>query len=99
MPAMRCGGLGLRAFGDDVQGRTLRLVQQGADERAAQRIAPVIGEVLERLAALPGCRLARMSGSGATCFAVFDDCVASAAAAKALQRDRPGWWVTPALLR
>ena len=64
----------------------------------AQRIAPVIGEVLERLAALPGCRLARMSGSGATCFALFDDCTASAAAAKALQGDRPGWWVKPTLL-
>lgn len=65
----------------------------------AQRIAPVIGEVLERLAALPGCRFARMSGSGATCFALFDDCVASAAAAKALQSQQPGWWVKPTLLR
>lgn len=64
----------------------------------AQRIAPVIGEVLERLAALPGCRLARMSGSGATCFALFDDCTASAAVAKALQRERPGWWVKPTML-
>lgn len=64
----------------------------------AQRIAPVIGEVLDRLAALPGCRLARMSGSGATCYALFDDCTASAAAAKALERDRPGWWVKPTLL-
>lgn len=64
----------------------------------AQRIAPVIGEVLERLAALPGCRLARMSGSGATCYALFDDCMASAAAAKALQRERPDWWIKPTLL-
>ncbi|MGX1740861.1 4-(cytidine 5'-diphospho)-2-C-methyl-D-erythritol kinase [Bosea sp. NPDC055353] len=64
----------------------------------AQRGAPVIGEVLDRLAALPGCRLARMSGSGATCFALFDDCASSAAAAKALQRERPGWWVKPTLL-
>lgn len=64
----------------------------------AQGVAPVIGEVLDRLAALPGCRLARMSGSGATCYALFDDCTASAAAAKALQRDRPGWWVKPTLL-
>ncbi len=64
----------------------------------ARHVAPVIGEVLERLAALPGCRLARMSGSGATCFALFDDCTASAAAAKALQRERPGWWVKPTLL-
>jgi 4-diphosphocytidyl-2-C-methyl-D-erythritol kinase len=65
----------------------------------AQRIAPVIAEVLELLAALPGCRLVRMSGSGATCFAVFDDCVASAAAAKALQRRKPGWWVKPTLFQ
>ena len=65
----------------------------------AQRLAPVIGEVLERLAALSGCRFARMSGSGATCFALFDDCVASAAAAKALQRQQPDWWVKPTLLR
>ncbi|WP_306227244.1 4-(cytidine 5'-diphospho)-2-C-methyl-D-erythritol kinase [Bosea beijingensis] len=65
----------------------------------AQRVAPVIDEVVERLVALPDCRLARMSGSGATCFALFDDCVASAAAAKALRRERPHWWVTPTLLR
>ena len=64
----------------------------------ALSVAPVIGEVLEQLAALPGCRLARMSGSGATCFALFDDCVASATAAKALQRERPNWWVKPTLL-
>lgn len=64
----------------------------------AKRVAPVIDEVLERLAALPGCRLARMSGSGATCFALFDDCTISAAAAKVLQSERPGWWVKPTLL-
>jgi 4-diphosphocytidyl-2-C-methyl-D-erythritol kinase len=64
----------------------------------AQRVAPIIGEVLERLAALPGCRLARMSGSGATCYALFDDCTASAEAAKLLQRERPDWWIKPTLL-
>lgn len=64
----------------------------------AQRVAPVIGDVLEGLAGLPGCRLARMSGSGATCFALFDDCTASAAAAKLLQSERPSWWVKPTLL-
>ena len=65
----------------------------------AQQIAPEIGEVLECLEELPGSRLARMSGSGATCFALFDDCHASAAAAKVLARERPGWWVKPTLLR
>jgi 4-diphosphocytidyl-2-C-methyl-D-erythritol kinase len=68
-------------------------------EAPARRAAPILGDVLAGLAALPGCRLARMSGSGATCFALFDDCRASAAAAKALQRSRPGWWVKPTVLR
>jgi 4-diphosphocytidyl-2-C-methyl-D-erythritol kinase len=39
-----------------------------------------------------------MSGSGATCIALFDDCRASAAAAKALVRARPDWWVRPTML-
>jgi 4-diphosphocytidyl-2-C-methyl-D-erythritol kinase len=76
-----------------------RLAAAGNDLTApAQRVAPVIGEVLERLMTLPGCRLARMSGSGATCFALFDDGTVSAAAARALRRQRPGWWVRPTLL-
>ncbi len=68
-------------------------------EAPARRLAPAIAGVLQRLASLPGCRLARMSGSGATCFALFDDCRASAAAAKMLARAEPGWWVRPTLLR
>ena len=65
----------------------------------ARRVAPVIDEVLDRMQALPGSRLARMSGSGATCFALFDDCHASVDAARALAKARPGWWVKPTLLR
>jgi 4-diphosphocytidyl-2-C-methyl-D-erythritol kinase len=53
----------------------------------------VIGTVLAALRALPGCRLARMSGSGATCFALFDTRHAAEAAARALARAQPGWWV------
>jgi 4-diphosphocytidyl-2-C-methyl-D-erythritol kinase len=68
-------------------------------EAPARRLAPAIADVLLRLKALPGCLLARMSGSGATCFALFDNCRASAGAAKALARDEPGWWVRPTLLR
>ncbi|MBO9623269.1 MAG: 4-(cytidine 5'-diphospho)-2-C-methyl-D-erythritol kinase [Sphingomonas sp.] len=60
-------------------------------EAPALAIAPVIGEVLAALGARPGVRLARMSGSGATCFALFDSVEARAAAASALAR--PGWWV------
>lgn len=60
-------------------------------EAAACEIAPAIGEALALLAAQPGVRLARMSGSGATCFALFENAAARAAAARALAR--PGWWV------
>jgi 4-diphosphocytidyl-2-C-methyl-D-erythritol kinase len=53
-------------------------------------LRPVIGEVLAALVATNGCLLARMSGSGATCFGLFPDAAAAAAAAGALAR--PGWW-------
>ncbi|KPF66755.1 hypothetical protein IP69_14560 [Bosea sp. AAP35] len=76
------------------------LAASGNDlEAPARRVAPVIDTVLAALRAQPGCRLARMSGSGATCFALFDDCRASAAAGRALAHAQPGWWVKPTLLR
>jgi 4-diphosphocytidyl-2-C-methyl-D-erythritol kinase len=62
-------------------------------EAPARRLAPVIGDVLEALGRLPGSRLARMSGSGATCFGVFDDAPAAARAAHDLRRAHPDWWV------
>lgn len=68
-------------------------------EAPARAVAPVVGEVLSALSRSPGSRLARMSGSGATCFALFDDCRASAAAAKQLSFQQPGWWVKPTVLR
>ncbi len=68
-------------------------------ESAARAIAPVIGEVLETLAATQDARLARMSGSGATCFALYEDRHAAAQAAMAMSRTRPGWWVRATVLR
>ena len=68
-------------------------------EAAASVLAPVIGDVLAVIAAAPGCRLARMSGSGATCFGLFDDCRATARAVKVIRRGHPGWWVASTLLR
>ncbi len=68
-------------------------------EDAASVLAPVVGHVLAVLAAAPGARLARMSGSGATCFALFADCRRAARAARTIRRDHPGWWVRPTLLR
>jgi 4-diphosphocytidyl-2-C-methyl-D-erythritol kinase len=62
-------------------------------EAPARRLAPAIAEVIEALGAQPGCRLARMSGSGATCFGVFDDALGAARAAQAIRQAQPGWWV------
>lgn len=67
-------------------------------EAAACQLAPVIGDVLAVLSAARGCRLARMSGSGATCFAVFPDCGAAARAKKAILRVHPEWWVKACVL-
>jgi 4-diphosphocytidyl-2-C-methyl-D-erythritol kinase len=57
------------------------------------RIEPVIGEVLEALRDSAGVKLARMSGSGATCFAIYGAPAEAHAAAEKIRRDHPGWWV------
>jgi 4-diphosphocytidyl-2-C-methyl-D-erythritol kinase len=62
-------------------------------ETAAVAIAPVIGDVLRGIAALPGCRLSRMSGSGSACFGLFASARAAAAAAGQLRLAYPAWWV------
>jgi 4-diphosphocytidyl-2-C-methyl-D-erythritol kinase len=59
-------------------------------EAPAMAVAPVIGEVLAALRAVPWVLLARMSGSGATCFGICRTAAAAEAAAAALAR--PGWW-------
>jgi 4-diphosphocytidyl-2-C-methyl-D-erythritol kinase len=61
-------------------------------------VAPVVTATLDALAALPGARLARMSGSGATCFALFDDPAAADTAGRILEAARPDWWVRAAPL-
>ncbi len=68
-------------------------------EAPACRVQPVIREVIGLVEATDGCRLARMSGSGATVFGLYDDCTASADAAKRIRRERPGWWVKATSLR
>ena len=54
---------------------------------------PEIAGVLDTLEALPDVLLARMSGSGATCFALFDTGDAARRAAAQLSAERPGWWI------
>ena len=67
-------------------------------EDAACLLAPVVSDVLAVLGAAPGCRLARMSGSGATCFGLFVDCRAAARAKKTILGVHPGWWVKSTML-
>ena len=58
----------------------------------AVTLLPVIGQVLARLDATQDCLIARMSGSGATCFALFATDEAAAAAAAAISAAEPEWW-------
>jgi len=59
---------------------------------AALTLLPDIARVLECLARLPGALIARMSGSGATCFALFGDRATALAAGALLARAEPSWW-------
>ena len=68
-------------------------------EPPALTIAPVIDAVLARLTAAPGVALARMSGSGATCFGLFADEGACEAARAAIAADHPDWWLLASRLR
>ncbi len=67
-------------------------------EAPAMRIQPVIGEVLAALNATNGAWLARMSGSGATCFAIFENTPEAQRAAQKIQLDHPQWWVHAGVL-
>mgnify|MGYP003644693300 CR=1 FL=1 len=65
-------------------------------ERAAMKIAPAIFDAATALAATRDCRVARMSGSGATCFGIYDDEKSARAAEAALRIVHPNWWVVAA---
>jgi len=65
-------------------------------EPAARGLLPEIGDVLQVLSASEGCLLARMSGSGATCFGLYTAAAPARAAAASLGAHRPAWWVMPA---
>jgi 4-diphosphocytidyl-2-C-methyl-D-erythritol kinase len=63
-------------------------------EAPAIRLCPAIGAVIDVLRRSEGCLLARMSGSGATCFALCEDEAAATRLAVGVARARPAWWVT-----
>jgi 4-diphosphocytidyl-2-C-methyl-D-erythritol kinase len=79
----------------------IRILREGRNdmEACARALAPAISRVLDALSAVEGAALVRMSGSGATCFALFDDRSAAARAARAIGRDHPQWWVKATVLR
>jgi len=62
-------------------------------EPPALRVQPVIADVLSALRSGPGAQLARMSGSGATCFAIFSSASDAQTAAARISAEHPAWWV------
>ncbi|WP_116092243.1 4-(cytidine 5'-diphospho)-2-C-methyl-D-erythritol kinase [Sphingomonas crusticola] len=68
-------------------------------ETPAISLLPVIGDVLGLLRAQAGTTLVRMSGSGATCFALFEDDTARDQVASAIRRAQPAWWLLASRLR
>ena len=77
---------------------TLLCTRRNDLEPPARAQVPEIDRVLARLVAATGCLLARMTGSGGTCFGLFADEAAAVDAAGAIARERPGWWVQPTRL-
>lgn len=78
----------------DIEDWTAWIAAQRNDlEKPACAIAPVIGDVLTALRAQDGCEMARMSGSGATCFGIFTDADTRDAAVSALKHGHPDWWI------
>ena len=68
-------------------------------EAPAISVAPIIADVLAVLRDQPHLRVARMSGSGATCFGIFEHRRAASQAARALKARYPHWWIRTTLLR
>jgi 4-diphosphocytidyl-2-C-methyl-D-erythritol kinase len=99
--ALRAGSALLRSRPPEIPGpfaaaedSIAHLRCQGNDlERPAMQLLPVISEIKAALGAQPGCMLARLSGSGPTCFGIFDASEAAAEAAAAIASTQPGWWV------
>ena len=73
-------------------------MQRNDLEPPAITLEPVIARVKAALTAQAGCLMARMSGSGATCFGLFPDGLTAASAARALREARPDWWAEAAPL-
>lgn len=85
---------------EDAKALAALLGARGNDlEAPAATLVPAISAVLDALRASPGCLLARLSGSGATGFGLYDSEAAAAAAASWIGAREPHWWVVPTRLR
>ena len=75
----------------------VRLSGYGNDlEAVATRLVPEITDILQRFRRMPSCHAAQMSGSGASCFGIFDDLADATAACTEFQQ--AGYWTKPARL-
>lgn len=92
---------GLAAFANPLDGDAVAGLAKGRNDMqaSAERLTPAIAETLALLGEAGEARLVRMSGSGATCFALYADRHAAARAAAWLRQRRPQWWVRATLLR
>jgi len=82
---------------DDVAMLAAELGKRSNDlEAPATALAPVIGDVLDQLAATVGCLLSRMSGSGASCFGLYATETQAWEGAAALKAVQPNWWINAA---
>jgi 4-diphosphocytidyl-2-C-methyl-D-erythritol kinase len=68
-------------------------------EEPARQLCPEIGDVVEALRDTAGTRLVRMSGSGATCFALYESDQARDAAHSRISQSHPHWWLLASRLR
>jgi 4-diphosphocytidyl-2-C-methyl-D-erythritol kinase len=86
-------------FHGDFEALLAYLTPRGNDlERPAAQLVPEIKEVLAALLALDGVRLARLSGSGPTCFGLFASADAAERAGVRLAEDYPNWWIAASTL-
>jgi 4-diphosphocytidyl-2-C-methyl-D-erythritol kinase len=65
---------------------------------AAVQMVPEITNIIQALKNTKGCQLARMTGSGATCFGLFENLPEAHMAAQTLGRENPDWWIKPGIL-
>jgi 4-diphosphocytidyl-2-C-methyl-D-erythritol kinase len=97
--AARTGPFGVAARFHEIPLDAAALARLLAERRndltdAAVSLVPEVATVLMALEAVPGTLIARMSGSGATCFALYEDETAAARAAAVIAAGNPNWWVT-----